>query len=94
MIIGGAPVAQVFSASSCIVPSGIDGPVMIYLTSSNTPLNSNILQMDKSIIVVGPALIFVDSRSSSLSEVFTIDRSGRNHGSRASADFGESLDVV
>lgn len=88
MIVGGAPIGQVFPANSCIVPSGIDGPVAVYLTNSNTPLNTNILQMDKSIIVVGPALIFVDSRSSSFTEMFSRNSEGSERGSRSSADFG------
>lgn len=54
MLVGGAPSAQVFPAENCIVPQGVDGPVAVYLTGSNTPLQSNLIQQDITAILAGP----------------------------------------
>jgi hypothetical protein len=53
MIVGGAIEAIVFPISECVVPDGLDGPVHLFITSSETPLSSNIVNQDASIIVAG-----------------------------------------
>lgn len=57
MIIGGAAVAQVFDASSCCIPEGIDGPVTVYLTNDTTPLQSNLINQDARGIQAGPGCV-------------------------------------
>jgi hypothetical protein len=54
MILGGAPVAQVYPAHSCYVPEGVDGPVAVYLTNNTTPLQSNIIDQAAGAIQAGP----------------------------------------
>ena len=56
MIVGGATEAIVLSMSECVVPDGLDGPVHLFITNSETPLSSNIVGQDASIIVAGMSL--------------------------------------
>ncbi|GAA6064493.1 hypothetical protein JCM10212_002381 [Sporobolomyces blumeae] len=70
MIVGGQPAAYVFPAQSCYVPPGINGPVLVYLTNTSTPLATNILVQNSVQIVAGPGLIFVDSQTTLLSSLF------------------------
>ncbi|BGP09875.1 hypothetical protein JCM10049v2_005750 [Rhodotorula toruloides] len=92
MIIGGAPVALVFPAHSCIVPSGISGPVSVYLTSTSQPLASNTIIQNTAVIVAGPALVFIDVQVTLLSSLFSSisHGNGRYGPSRSlpSADLG------
>lgn len=53
MIVGGAAEAVVFPVPECVVPEGLDGPVHLFITSSATPLASNIVTQDGSSIVAG-----------------------------------------
>ncbi|GAA5934787.1 hypothetical protein JCM10213_007864 [Rhodosporidiobolus nylandii] len=81
MLVGGAPSAIVLPASQCAVPAGIDGPVAVYLTSSTTPLASNILIQSSVEVVAGPGLIFVDVQVTVLSELLKPSRQGGESGS-------------
>ena len=63
MIVGGRPVSHVAPAESCIVPEGIDGPVMVYLSGSESPMQSNILQQNAGAILAGPGLVLLLSPS-------------------------------
>ncbi|GAA5977706.1 hypothetical protein JCM10908_005065 [Rhodotorula pacifica] len=62
MIIGGSPIAHVAPASACYVPSGLDGPVAVYLTSNDTPLATDVVIQNQLTIVAGPGLIFIDEQ--------------------------------
>jgi len=53
IIVGGAIEAIVFPISECVVPDGLDGPVHLFITSSETPLSSNIVNQTKT-----PALLW------------------------------------
>lgn len=57
MIVGGRPVSHVAPAESCIVPDGIDGPAMVYLSNSASPMQSNILQQNPTAILAGPGSV-------------------------------------
>ena len=57
MIVGGATEAIVLRMSECVVPDGLDGPVHMFITNSETPLSSNIVGQDASIIVAGMSSI-------------------------------------
>ncbi|WVQ80817.1 hypothetical protein IAT38_002924 [Cryptococcus sp. DSM 104549] len=61
MIVGGATEGIVFPVADCKVPDGLDGAVHLFVTSSDTPLSSNIVGQDASIIVAGPAVAFIDT---------------------------------
>ncbi|GAA5888727.1 hypothetical protein JCM5296_000084 [Sporobolomyces johnsonii] len=95
MITGGLTAALTFPANACVVPTGIDGPVAVYLTNTSTPLATNIVVQDTLTIVAGPGFIFVDSQMTLLSSLFAISSSSSsssyNSGSwqaLASADLG------
>ncbi|GAA5955772.1 hypothetical protein JCM21900_000912 [Sporobolomyces salmonicolor] len=75
MITGGLTAALTFPANACIVPSGIDGPVAVYLTNTSTPLATDIIVQDTRTIVAGPDFIFVDSQTTLLSSLFAISSS-------------------
>ncbi|GAA6017589.1 hypothetical protein JCM10207_001216 [Rhodosporidiobolus poonsookiae] len=96
MIVGGAPSAVVFPASSCSVPSGIDGPVAVYLTNVDTPLASNLVIQNTLEIVAGPAIIFVDIQATLLSSLFRIYGGGKGKkggGGGGRKDFEVEVDV-
>ncbi|GAA5862607.1 hypothetical protein JCM1840_002609 [Sporobolomyces johnsonii] len=95
MITGGLTAALTFPANACVVPTGIDGPVAVYLTNTSTPLATDIVVQDTLTIVAGPDFIFVDSQMTLLSSLFAISSSSSsssyNSGSwqaLASADLG------
>ncbi|KIM25177.1 hypothetical protein M408DRAFT_220890 [Serendipita vermifera MAFF 305830] len=66
MIIGGNPTALSLPINECIVPEGLDGPVWIWITSDNQPLNTNIHVRATDKIIAGPTAAFIDSRSNAL----------------------------
>lgn len=70
MLVGGAATALVFPTDLCVVPDHVEGPVAVFVTSSNTPLASDLVAQDVTIIVAGPALIFVDSRKYGIGRMF------------------------
>ncbi|OCH95862.1 hypothetical protein OBBRIDRAFT_440991 [Obba rivulosa] len=72
MLIGGAPTSISLALDQCVIPSGIDGPVALYITSDDDPIDNNIVVQNTITIVAGPTLIFVDTVVEELSElVFT-----------------------
>lgn len=81
MIVGGAATALVFPADKCIVPSGINGPVAVYVTNSSEPLQSNLQTQDKTPILAGPALLFVDSQIDTLTSLFVIQGNNKSNSS-------------
>lgn len=70
MFIGGVPLAAVQDASNCVIPPHVNGPLLVFITSSATPLQANLIDQNKATIVAGPALIFVDSQVDPLSSIF------------------------
>ncbi|WVQ99587.1 hypothetical protein IAU59_006723 [Kwoniella sp. CBS 9459] len=69
MITGGATEAIVLPIAECTVPDGLDGAVHLFITNSSTPLSSNIVNQDASIIVAGPAVTFIDSITNAQSQI-------------------------
>ncbi|WVQ72470.1 hypothetical protein IAR50_002022 [Cryptococcus sp. DSM 104548] len=69
MIVGGSTEAINLAVGNCTVPDGLDGAVYLFLTNSSTPLSSNILNQDASILVAGPALAFIDSIANGASKL-------------------------
>lgn len=61
MLVGGGPTALSFPVEECVVPEGLNGPVAIFLTTDPTPLSSNVVVQDASIILAGPTLAFIDT---------------------------------
>lgn len=69
MMLGGAPFAIVLNYTACVVPSGINGPVAIYVTNSSQPLESNIIDQETNSLVAGPTMAFIDTIPEDLSSL-------------------------
>lgn len=78
MIIGGNPTALSLPINECIVPEGLDGPVWIWITSDNQPLNTNIHVRATDKIIAGPTAAFIDSRSNALGALVRNSGNGFN----------------
>jgi hypothetical protein len=78
ILVGNLDVATVLPLNECIVPAGIDGPVLVWVTSDNTPLDSVLEVRATQQVVAGPQIIFVDSETEALGQLV---RSGSSHGS-------------
>jgi hypothetical protein len=61
MLVGGASFSIVQDLNSCMVPPGINGPVLVYVTADNNPLAGNPAVRAQNKIVAGPAMVFVDT---------------------------------
>lgn len=61
MLVGGMPFSISLPFSSCVVPSGITGPVAIYVTNDTQPLNNNARDRFLGDIVAGPTMAFIDN---------------------------------
>ncbi|GAA5922705.1 hypothetical protein JCM1841_001111 [Sporobolomyces salmonicolor] len=85
MITGGLTVALTFPANACIVPSGINGPVAVYLTNTSTPLATDIIVQDTLTVVAGPDFIFVDSQTTLLSSLFAVSSSSSSSSSNSNS---------
>jgi hypothetical protein len=71
MLVGGLPFSISLPIDQCIVPPGIDGPVAVWITSDDQPLNANVVDRQSNAIVAGPLMTFIDSESISI-EVTTL----------------------
>ncbi|TEB29521.1 hypothetical protein FA13DRAFT_1755562 [Coprinellus micaceus] len=60
MLIGSKFTALPLPFNECIVPSDINGPVAIFITSDNQPLVNNVRDRDTVKLVAGPTLAFID----------------------------------
>ena len=61
MLLGGLPTSIPFPFNNCVVPSGINGPVAVFITSDDQPLINNVVDRAISQLVAGPLLTFVDT---------------------------------
>jgi len=69
MITGGGDTngtALSFPLSECIVPTGINGPVVIFLTNDTQPLLADINVQNPASIVCGPTIAFIDAQADAL----------------------------
>jgi hypothetical protein len=69
MIAGGLPASVSLPVSQCVVPSGIDGPVAIWITSDEQPLINNPINRAVDKQVAGPTIAFIDSKSQLLGQM-------------------------
>jgi hypothetical protein len=69
MLVGGLPFSISLPIDQCVVPSGINGAVAIWVTSDDQPLNGNVVQRGSNAIVAGPLLTFIDSQSETLGQM-------------------------
>lgn len=62
MMVGGQATALAFPLTNCVVPSGVDGIVYIYITKDGQPLANDPTIRDNSSVVAGPTGAFIDSK--------------------------------
>jgi hypothetical protein len=75
MLVGdGNSTALSFPIKDCTVPSGINGPVAIFLTKDPSPLPADINKQNATLIIAGPTIVFLDTQSDALG---ALARSGK-----------------
>ncbi|KAI0069195.1 hypothetical protein BV25DRAFT_113979 [Artomyces pyxidatus] len=62
MLAGGLPFSISLPFNACVVPSGITGPVAIFITSDDQPLNNNARDQNVNTIIAGPTMAFLDNK--------------------------------
>ncbi|KAF7966399.1 hypothetical protein HWV62_38460 [Athelia sp. TMB] len=60
MMIGDLPSAVVLPYSACTVPAGINGPVLIFVTSDDQALANDVVIQATETVLAGPAMAFID----------------------------------
>lgn len=71
MLVGGLPFSIPLPMGECVVPEGINGPVAIWITSDEQPLNAGAVDRQSNAIIAGPAMTFIDSPApDAMSELF------------------------
>lgn len=53
----------VLPIANCDVPSGVNGPVAVFITSDNQTLSGDLLVRSNQSVVAGPAITFVDAHT-------------------------------
>jgi hypothetical protein len=61
MLFGGLSTSIPLPLSQCIVPNGINGPVVIWITSDGQPLLNNVVNRATVQVVAGPTMAFIDT---------------------------------
>jgi hypothetical protein len=89
MLLGGQPTSIPFPFNNCVVPSGINGPVAVFITSDGQPLINNVVDRATTQLVAGPLLTFIDTQPQVLGETVGIN-SGSSCKSRSSSDGSNS----
>ena len=69
MMVGGASFSITLPYEQCVVPSGINGPVALYVTSDSQPLANNIRDQATNSVVAGPTMAFIDTQKQLLSQL-------------------------
>ncbi|XP_006459736.1 hypothetical protein AGABI2DRAFT_177560 [Agaricus bisporus var. bisporus H97] len=69
MMIGGSPFSISLPLDQCVVPSGINGPVAIWITSDGQALLNDVVNRAAKGVVAGPTMAFIDTIPEALSEV-------------------------
>lgn len=75
MLFGGNANASSFPIKECIVPSGINGPVAIFITTDPQPLSASVVVQVQEVILAGPTIAFIDSVPDALG---ALARSGKS----------------
>src|ERR1700761_2583689 len=68
MLPPGAPFAIVQALNNCIVPQ-INGPVFLFLVNTDQPLLSDNIDQFGSSVVMGPTILFVDSKPETVGQL-------------------------
>ena len=85
MLLGGQPTSIPFPFNSCVVPSGINGPVAVFITPDGQPLINNVVNRATAQVVAGPLLTFIDTQPQILGKTVGIT-SGSSSNSSSGSD--------
>ena len=88
MLIGGSPFAIVLPFNQCVVPSGINGPVAVFITSDQQPLANNVRDQATDKIIAGPTMAFIDTKPEMISQMV---RKGSNNGAAISSTSTQTI---
>lgn len=69
MMVGGAPFSISLPFSQCVVPSGINGPVAIWITSDQNPLANNVRDRATDKQIAGPLIAMIDTSQDMLAQL-------------------------
>ncbi|KAI0366351.1 hypothetical protein BV20DRAFT_650824 [Pilatotrama ljubarskyi] len=69
MLVGGMPATISLPLDQCVVPDGIEGPVAIFVTSDDQPLNNNVRDRANQPVVAGPTMAFIDTQKQLLGQL-------------------------
>lgn len=69
MLVGGLPFTITLPLSQCVVPSGINGPVALWVTSDSQPLINNPRDRAVDKLVAGPTIAFIDTQPQILGQM-------------------------
>jgi len=61
MMVGGEPFSRTFPIDNCVVPSDLNGPVALFITSDGQPLLNNVPDRATKQLIAGPTMAFIDS---------------------------------
>lgn len=69
MLVGGMPSSISLPLDSCVVPEGIEGPVAIFVTPDDQPLNNNVRDRATQAVIAGPTMAFIDTTKQLLGQL-------------------------
>ncbi|KAI0771519.1 ferritin-like domain-containing protein [Trametes elegans] len=78
MLVGGMPSSISLPFDQCVVPEGVEGPVGLFITSDQQPLNNNVRDRAAQTVLAGPALAFIDTQKQLLSQLVLAASSDSN----------------
>ncbi|KAF9480245.1 hypothetical protein BDN70DRAFT_805590 [Pholiota conissans] len=84
MLIGGAFASIPLPFDNCVVPSGINGPVAIFVTSDGQPLVNNVRDRATTQLVAGPAMAFIDTQPQMLGQLARVGSASGTDGTSTS----------
>lgn len=67
MLQGGMPFSLSQPLSACTVPTGMTGPVAVFVTKDIQPVNNNARDRSAASVLAGPAMFFIDDEPQALS---------------------------
>ncbi|THH20269.1 hypothetical protein EW146_g1055 [Bondarzewia mesenterica] len=85
MIAGGFPFSLSLPLSQCNVPANLTGPVAIFITSDNQPLNNNARDQATDKIVAGPTMAFIDNKPEMLGSLVRASSNGGSNSIESTA---------
>ncbi|EPQ59667.1 hypothetical protein GLOTRDRAFT_71293 [Gloeophyllum trabeum ATCC 11539] len=69
MLTGDMSFSVTLPFDSCVVPSGINGPVAVYITNDTQPLLANVVERATVNVVAGPTMAFIDTTPQMLGQL-------------------------